>query len=63
MTRLSLEIEGKKVTWETLSDVPYDEELINAFIGLMVSHTFIEKGVLNSMERIVEERKPDGLAI
>lgn len=63
MTRLSLEIEGKKVTWETLSDAPYDEELINAFIGLMVSHTFIEKGVLNSMERIVEERKPDGLAI
>ena len=63
MTRLSLEIEGKKVTWETLSDTPYDEELINAFIGLMVSHTFIEKGVLNSMERIVEERKPDGLGV
>ena len=63
MTRLSLEIEGKKVTWETLSDTPYDEELINAFVGLMVSHTFIEKGVLNSMQRIVEERKPDGLAL
>ena len=63
MTRLSLEIEGKKVTWETLSDCPYDEDLINAFIGLMVSHTFVESGVLHSMQRIVEERKPDGITV
>ena len=63
MTRLSLEIEGKKVTWETVSDCPYDEDLINAFIGLMVSHTFVESGILHSMQRIVEERTPDGLKV
>lgn len=63
MTKLILEIEGKRVTWETVSDCPYDEDLINAFIGLMVSHTFVENGVLNSMQRVVEERKPDGIAV
>lgn len=63
MTRLSLEIEGKKVTWETLSDSPYTEDLINAFVGLMVSHTFVEENILNTMRRVTEERNPDGIAV
>jgi hypothetical protein len=63
MTRLSLEIEGKKVTWETLSDTPYCDDLLDAFIGLLVAHTFSENCVIGSMHDLIEERKPDGLGV
>lgn len=63
MTKLSLEIEGKKVTWEIDDDSPFCSDLLEAFVGLMVTHTFSERCVLNSMKDMVDERRPDGVTI
>jgi len=54
---LSLELYGKKVTWETdHSDLDTDE-LVNAFYGMLITQGFFSQSIVESMNELVSERK------
>lgn len=57
ITKLSLLIEDREVTWS----VPYNDvtatELLEAFIGLLVTQTFIRESILGAMEEYLEDHK------
>lgn len=54
---LSLELYGKKVTWETdHSDLDTDE-LVNAFYGMLITQGFFSQSIVESMDTLVSEMK------
>ena len=56
---LSLELYGKKVTWETdHSDLTADE-LAYAFYGMLVAQGFMPKSVTDAMNGVVSEMKEE----
>jgi hypothetical protein len=56
---LSLELYGKKVTWETdHSDLDTDE-LVNAFYGMLITQGFFSQSIVESMNDLVSEIKND----
>lgn len=56
-TKLELTIGEEKVFWE----VPHTEctvkELLQAFVGLMFTHTFSKEGIINNMKDYIEEHE------
>lgn len=54
---LSLELYGKKVTWETdHSDLDTDE-LVNVFYGMLITQGFFSQSIVESMNTLVSEMK------
>ena len=56
---LSLELYGKKVTWETDHSDLTTDELVNAFYGMLIMHGFFSQSIVESMNDLVSERKND----
>ena len=54
-TRLTLEQDGVKVTWETPSTDCTVEEIMQALRGLLVSHTYIDTSFVNVCGNIYDE--------
>lgn len=56
-TKLTLEIDGVKVSWESPHSDHSVDELFEAFRGLCVTHTFIEDSFISACEEYLEERQ------
>lgn len=50
---LSLELYGKKVTWETDHSDLTTDELVNAFYGMLITHGFMSQSVVEAMYGLV----------
>ena len=59
MTKLELTIGDTKVSWENPDEGSTVSELLDAFIGLMVSHTFQIGSIYNAMEELIGEVTAD----
>lgn len=55
MTKLELTIGDIKVSWESPSDSLTADELVQAFSGLMVTHTFMQESVNEAMLEFAED--------
>lgn len=55
MTKLSLEIHGEKMSWETPSDDLSASELCEAFYQLMIGSTFISDSIINGMKKVIND--------
>ena len=51
----SLELYGKKVTWETDHSDLTTDELVNAFYGMLITHEFMPQSIAESMDELVSE--------
>lgn len=56
---LSLELYGKKVTWETDHSDLNTDELVNAFYGMLITQGFFSQSIVESMNGLVSEMKND----
>ena len=56
-TRLTLEIDGRKVTWESPYGDHTTSDLVEAFFGLCVTHTFMPLSVLDAFNNFYEGQK------
>jgi hypothetical protein len=56
-TRLTLEIDGVKVSWESPHNDYSVEELLSAMRGLLVSHTYMDNSFITVCGDIYEENK------
>lgn len=56
---LSLELYGKKVTWETDHSDLNTDELVNAFYGMLITQGFFSQSIAESMNDLVSEIKND----
>lgn len=52
---LSLELYGKKVTWEVNHSDLTTDELINAFYCMLITHGFMPQSIAESMSDLVSE--------
>ena len=52
---LSLELYGKKVTWEVNHSDLTTDELINAFYGMLITHGFMPQSIAESMNDLASE--------
>jgi len=52
---LSLELYGKKVTWETDHSDLATDELVNAFYGMLITHGFMSQSIAESMNDLASE--------
>lgn len=55
MTKLELTIGENKVSWENPSDELTVEDLVSAFYGLLVTHTYGPDSVIAGMENFTDE--------
>lgn len=55
MTKLDLTIGDVKVSWEHPSDDLTASEVLTAFMGVLVTHTYMPQSILDSMAEIVGE--------
>ena len=57
LTKIELTIGENKVSWET----PYDdcsiEDLLQAFAGLLFTHTFAARSIIKGMKNYIEEHE------
>lgn len=56
---LTLELYGKKVTWETNHSDLTTDELVNAFYGMLITQGFFSQSIVESMDTLVSEMKKD----
>ena len=52
---LSLELYGKKVTWEVNHSDLTTDELVNAFYGMLITHGFMPQSIAESMNDLASE--------
>jgi hypothetical protein len=52
---LSLELYGKKVTWEVNHSDLTTDELVNAFYGMLITHSFMPQSIAESMNDLASE--------
>lgn len=55
ITKISLQIEDKTVTWEKTTIDSDVAELLEAFRGLLVAQTFVDKCVVENMAAYTDE--------
>ena len=55
--KITFEHYDTKITWENKRDDLNSTEVLNAFKGVLVAATYLEEGIITSMEEIVEEYK------
>lgn len=55
MTKLELTIGDIKVSWESPSDSLRVDELVQAFSGLMVAHTYMPESIDKAMLEFAED--------
>lgn len=52
---LSLELYGKKVTWEVNHSDLTTDELVDAFYGMLITHGFMPQSIAESMNDLASE--------
>lgn len=57
ITKLELTIGEEKVFWETPHTDCSVEELLQAFVGLMFTHTFSKECIINKMKDYIEDHE------
>lgn len=55
--KITFEHYDTKITWENKHDDLNSTEVLNAFKGVLVAATYLEEGIITSMEELVEEYK------
>lgn len=55
ITKISIQIGDKTVTWEKTTINPNIEELLEAFRGLLVAQTFVDKCIVEGMAAYQDE--------
>lgn len=55
ITKLELTMHNAKVSWEIPSCDASVKELLEAFVGLLVTQTFSHRGVINGIKDYIEE--------
>ena len=55
ITKLELTMHNTKVSWEIPSCEVTARELLEAFVGLLITQTFSHQGIINSIKDYIEE--------